>query len=272
MPELTRYTTHGVTLLGDESRPCGVTLAFTERTGGLSKGEYGSLNLGDACGDDPETVAGNRRLLLEALGVPELEGSLVNPRQVHGDRVVTISSGDTAAVDAARSEARAGADAIVCTARRVPILLCFADCVPVILVAPGGFAVAHSGWRGTLARIAAKAARALAGECGVGTGDVRAYVGPHISGADYEVSGELLGRFEAEFGDVARHSERHLDLGAAVRAALEDVGVPSEGICDCGLSTASNVDRFFSYRAEGGRCGRHGAIALMADEDESVGK
>ena len=40
-------------------------------------------------------------------------------------------------------------------------MLCFADCVPVVLVAPGGFAVVHSGWKGTIARISAKACQAL---------------------------------------------------------------------------------------------------------------
>lgn len=46
------------------------------------------------------------------------------------------------------------------TAHNVPVLLCFADCVPVVLVAPGGFAVVHSGWKGTIARISAKACQA----------------------------------------------------------------------------------------------------------------
>ncbi|MBQ6411515.1 MAG: laccase domain-containing protein, partial [Atopobiaceae bacterium] len=52
-PVLTRRTVGGVTLLGDEHRPGGVTLAFTERTGGVSQPPYASLNLGSRCGDDP---------------------------------------------------------------------------------------------------------------------------------------------------------------------------------------------------------------------------
>ena len=52
-PSLTRYVANGVTLLGDTSRPGGVTFAFTERTGGVSKAPYASLNLGSRCGDDP---------------------------------------------------------------------------------------------------------------------------------------------------------------------------------------------------------------------------
>lgn len=261
MAELTRQTRAGVTLLGDAGRPGGVSLAFTERTGGVSTGQYSSLNLGDACGDDPRAVEKNRMLALRALGAGDFAGNLVVPRQVHGDRVVVVRA-ERDAADAARL-AREGADAVVCTAPHVPVLLCFADCVPVILVAPGGFAVAHSGWRGTMARIAAKSARTLANECGCATSEVTAYIGPHVTGEDYEVSAELLQSFEGEFGPTVRSSERHLDLAAAIRVALSDAGVPSESVLDCGISTASNTDRFFSYRAEHGACGRHGALACM---------
>ena len=105
----------------------------------------------------------------------------------------------------------------------------------------------------------------LAEECGCEAADVSAYIGPHVTGEDYEVSQELLDRFVGEFGPSARASERHLDLACAIRAALEDAGVDEGNILDCGISTVGNVGRFFSYRAEDGRCGRHGAIACVCD-------
>ena len=261
-PTLTRSSVDGVTLLRDENVPCGVTLAFTERTGGVSEGGFSSLNLGDACGDDPGHVLENRRRALAALGCGDLVDELVNPKQVHGDRVVVVDAGGEVAA-AARAEAREGADAVVCTTVDVPVLLCYADCVPVVLVAPGGFAVVHSGWRGTIARISGRAARVLTDATGSSAREISAYVGPHVGAADYEVSQELLDRFVAEFGDGVRGGGRCLDLGFAVRAALEDAGVPSRSIVDCGISTVRATDRFYSYRASGGVCGRHGAIACM---------
>lgn len=269
-PHLTRYASHGVTLLGDTRRPGGVTLAFTERTGGLSRQPYGSLNLGDACGDDAATVAANRRLLLLALGAEELEERLVNPRQVHGSDVLVISDGSDSSVAEARELAREGVDAIVCTAKDVPVLLCYADCVPVVLVAPGGFAVIHSGWRGTIARISGKALDKLVEAVGCDASEVLCYVGPHISAADYEVSATLAERFVGEFGRDVASADNHLDLGLAVRQTLVDAGLRAEAICDECPSTASATSRFFSYRAEGGTCGRIGAIALLADETREV--
>ena len=73
-------------------------------------------------------------------------------------------------------------------------------------------------------------------------------------------------RFVREFGPAVDAGERHLDLGLAVRAALVETGVPEGSIASCNDSTASNVGRFFSYRAEEGRCGRHAALAVLGSD------
>lgn len=256
-----------MTLLSDAGSAGGVTFAFTERTGGVSAGPYASLNLGDRCGDDPAAVAENRRRALEAIGAAGCAGNLVTPYQVHGDRVVCVRRSGGPDHDAAVEAARAGADAVVCTAPDVPVLLCFADCVPVVICGPGGFAVAHSGWRGTIARIAEKAARALAQECGCAASELKAYVGPHIGGIDYEVSASMIDDFADQFGDgvyVGAAERRRLDLAYAVACALTDAGIVRENLAVWRGSTASSTDRFFSYRAEGGRTGRHAALAVMS--------
>ncbi len=263
MPCLERYQSGEVTLLSDARVAGGVTFAFTERTGGVSVTPCASLDLGDSCGDDPAAVAENRLRALAALGADGLAERLVNPRQVHGDEVVCVRSGDEASVREAQRLARLGADAVVCTAPDVPVLLCFADCVPVVIACPGGFAVAHSGWRGTLSRIAAKAARALCEQAGALPGELVAYVGPHILVDDYEVSAELAERFSEEFGSGVIAGERRLDLTAAVLSALAEAGLDASQVACCADSTASSTGRFFSYRAEGGTCGRHGAIAVL---------
>ena len=239
-------------LLSDTESGRGVTFAFTERTGGVSAEPFASLNLGDSCGDAPAAA--------------DCAGALVTPHQVHGDRVVVVRQAAGPAHDEAAAQARSGADAVVCTAPDVPVLLCFADCVPAVICAPGGFAVAHSGWRGTIARIAQKTARVLMDETGCAAADLKAYVGPHIGGVDYEVSAQMIRDFTAEFGEgvhVGVASRRKLDLGYAVACALTDAGVLRENLAVCRVSTATATDRFFSYRAEAGNCGRHAALAVM---------
>ena len=115
-----------------------------------------------------EAIKGANRVLENAVlrtnyileDVEDLAANLVEPRQVHGSDVVVVRSSDAASLAASREEAASGRDAVVCTCADVPVLLCYADCVPVVLVAPGGFAVVHSGWRGTIARISARNASA----------------------------------------------------------------------------------------------------------------
>lgn len=270
-PTLSRYVSQNVTLLGDLNRPGGVSFAFTERTGGVSEGAYASLNLGSRCGDDPAAVAENRARALAALGAADIAGNLVEPKQVHGDHVVVVRGADAAELARAREEAQAGADAVVCTAPDVPVLLCFADCVPVVLTAPGAFAVIHSGWRGTLARISAKALGVLMAETGCEAKDVNCYVGPHILGKDYEVSEDLMATFTAEFGTIAytAFTKSKLDLSAVIARTLEEAGLPASNLLDSCVSTATNLGRFYSYRAEGGICGRHAAIAYLGQGSRS---
>lgn len=257
---------NGVTLVGGASGR--VHLAFTERTGGVSKAPYESLNLGTHVGDDPAAVAENRRRVLAALGVEDALPNLLVPNQVHGDRVVTVTPEGIAAhgaLAAVRADiaGATGADAIVCTAPGVPVLLCFADCVPVILTCGDAFAVAHSGWKGTYARIAAKAAVELARAAGEPASRISAYIGPHIQGDEYQVSADLLHTFSLRFDNIVPTAQRMLDLSACIRQSLEEVGVLSCEIHDPRLSTVRQNDRFYSYRAEKGTCGRHAAIACI---------
>ena len=197
------------------------------------------------------------------MGAPGLAGRLVVPHQVHGDHVVVVREGERRA-RRALDEAHAGADAVVCVAREVPVMLCFADCVPVVLVwspaaspssTPAGAAPSRASARRPPVCSAAKV--------GCAPDDLLAYVGPHVQACDYEVSQELVDRFVDGFGPGANPSGRLLDLGHCVRAALLAAGVPEASVACCDVSTASATDRFFSYRAEHGRCGRHAVVAVM---------
>ncbi len=250
-------------LVLNEVRDETVIAVFTERTGGVSAPPYASLNLGAHVGDDPAAVMENRRRVLAALGCDDDLDRLLVPNQVHGDNIAVVREGSFDELCAVREQIAAGSDAIVCVAPHVPVMLCFADCVPVVLTCSAGFAVIHSGWRGTIARISARAARSLCETAGCPASSVRAYIGPHVLGDEYEVSRELMDRFRAEFewGDAG--ASRMLDLGRAIKQALTEIGVPEEAIFDVGLSTVRCNDRFFSYRAEGGTCGRHAAVAVM---------
>ncbi|AEB06881.1 protein of unknown function DUF152 [Coriobacterium glomerans PW2] len=258
---LRRRSRDGVTLIGNVHDR--MRFGFTERTGGVSAPPFASLNLSACVGDDEQAVAENRSRVLAALGAQNLSERLLVPNQVHGDHIVSISSSAADDLAAARAEISRGADAIVCAAPDVPVMLCFADCVPVVLVCRGAFAVVHSGWKGTYARIAGKAVGALLRAASADASEVSAYIGPHILGDEYEVSQELHIRFQREFANMGTSAKRTLDLGRAISQTLEEAGVTPCAIHDPHLSTVRLNSRFYSYRREHGCCGRHAAVAVL---------
>ncbi len=270
-PSLTCVHREGLSFLTDQAleREHGILIAFTQRGGGCSRAPYGSLNLAAHVGDDPVAVDENRARLMQSLDIEGLRSRLTTCEQVHG-RTIRFVSGATAGLGAfARHDGPPpvpGTDALVTVETLTPIMLLYADCVPVVLVATGprrGAAVVHAGWRGALASLAGKAALKLASEAGCETRDLIAYVGPHIGPCHYEVDAERLSQFIEAFGTIAAAQGR-LDLGAVVSESLSEVGVPLENVVRAGVCTAERTDEFYSYRAEG-VTGRHCALAVILE-------
>ncbi|WP_241158154.1 polyphenol oxidase family protein [Adlercreutzia sp. ZJ138] len=248
---------------------CGVRIAFSSRDGGVSESPYRSLNLGSHVGDNPQAVQENRAVLLEALGAADVR--LIVPNQVHGTTVVVVDNPSAAAFDRATDEAQEGADAIVVAVPRTAALLCFADCVPVIVVSPSGaFVVAHAGWRGALAGVAACAVQQLVHACerqGGCTDPSRynAYIGPHIGAECFETGDDVRARFRERYGEACLVGERNVDLDRTLAINLGEAGVSPDRIAHARVCTVCRSDEYYSYRAEGGVCGRHGAIAFKED-------
>jgi polyphenol oxidase len=131
-------------------------------------------------------------------------------------------------------------------------------------VAPGpAVAVVHAGWRGALGSLAGSTVSELASVAGCEVSEVAAYIGAHVRACHYQVGPEIMSQFVNTFGTLARASSGGLDLDAVVSASLERAGVAPCNIARLGTCTAETTDRFFSYRAENGRTGRHSALACI---------
>ena len=240
-----------------------IRVAFTERSGGVSTRGFSSLNLATHVEDDLGAVQANRRRMMEALS---LEGKpLVVPKQVHGDRVLSLRRANAQSVEEFRTEAGKGADALLVEARGVAAMLCFADCVPLVIVAPSGrFCVVHAGWRGVENGIAVKALHKLMlGEPGlsVDASHVNVYRGAYIHAECFETGPDVRDLFVEQFGRSVAPDETHVDLGRALDIALVKAGVDPARIADVGRCTVCDNEHWFSYRSQGS-CGRHGALCI----------
>ena len=241
-----------------------VRIAFAERSGGLSQGPFASLNVKKGLGDDDRLVERNRAALMSALGFDR--GICLVPNQVHGTDIVETCSALPCDVSAAWERAQQGADAVSIGCAQLAAILCYADCLPLILVAPDGtFSVVHCGWRGAVAGLAGKALTALSKMAVCQPSECNAYIGPYIHEECFEVGEEVAERFLAAFGASCVPDARHVSIGAAVTTDLAMAGLDPGRLADVGLCTVCTNDRFFSFRAQEGVCGRHAAIAVRLD-------
>jgi hypothetical protein len=281
-PKLDAVYMRGIPFYTDEAlfERTGVRVAFTGRAGGVSEGDLGELNLGFNTADAQERVEENRARLFDAVCAGATAHVWLN--QVHGARVLDVESADEAHIEGVLAEGRAGADAVCVSVPGVAALLCFADCVPLVIVSPtGNFCVVHAGWKGVMAEIAREAVlRLVAADARTDAGasdafatqnsnqvaahasQFNCYIGPHIHAECFEVSSDLYEKFTQKFGKSAAFHKNFIDLNACLRQTLTNMGVLPENIADVNICTVCNSGEFYSYRASGGACGRHGALCV----------
>lgn len=234
---------------------------FTTRKGGVSEGEFASMNVSFTRGDDPERVSENYRRLASVLGCrPE---DMVATHQTHTVNVRQVTEADRGkGVTCPRDYE--DVDGLVTDRPGIVLVVFVADCVPLYFVDPVHRAVglAHSGWRGTAAGMGARMVRTMGERFGTRPEDLLAAIGPSICGACYEVSGDVAERFE-RYRTVVPGREPgkyQLDLWETNRRILLEAGVRADRIEVTDLCTCCNSGYLFSHRASKGRRGALGAL------------
>ena len=259
---------------------------FSTRKGGLSraycaKGEPGELNLGFTAADDRETVARNRRLLVEAIS-GDADTPLVTLRQIHSSVLVLGGTGD------AGRQAPWKGDGLMTDEPGLVLGIQTADCIPVLVVDRKRRVVAafHAGWRGTVKRIVEAGVGRMRLEFGSRPEDLTAAIGPGIGACCYAVGDEVVSSFTSQFAyseelfhevydtDPVRtkypmlfltqrapgHSNigpnLHVDLVEANRRQLLDAGLNPKSVHISGGCTSCHRELFFSHRASQGHAGR----------------
>ena len=224
----------------------GVRAGFSSRQGGFSVAPYDTLNLGLAVGDDPATVARNRAVLDDWVGVP-----VVYATQVHGTGVVVLT---------APSQDVGEADALISTSPEVAVGVLVADCVPVLLAdaSAGVVAAVHAGRRGLVAGVLQAAVSAMV-RAGADVRTIRAATGPAISSLSYEVPADLrdevAAAIPATFATTSWETPA-LDLAAGAVAVLHELGIRAVEVSERDTYTDGDL---FSFRRSS-RTGRFAGV------------
>ncbi len=151
------------------------------------------------------------------------------------------------------------ADGQATNLRGLGAIVLTADCLPVALGADGAVAIVHAGWRGLAEGVLEEGVRVVR-ELGA-AGEMVAIVGPGAGPCCYEVGEEVHAVFGGAHRALSPPSTRHIDLKAIARDRLLAAGVAD--VRDVGICTICD-ERFFSYRREGARAGRQGAVAWLS--------
>jgi hypothetical protein len=222
----------------------------TTRHGGVSEGEYGTMNLGMSSGDDPAKVTRNREIVAAAL--PSKPRYM---KQVHGTKVLELNGSSDLRPPTSDP---GGHDAFVALDAGTVASVLTADCMPLFLASSTRVAAVHAGWRGMAAGVIENAVAAL----GADARDVHAWMGPTIGPESFEVGEDVLQAFSAvdpkareAFEPRSTPGKYLADLYRLARMRLARAGVSS--VHGGGLCTYRDPERFFSYRRvkESGRMG-----------------
>ena len=181
---------------------------------------------------------------------------IISMRQVHGDQIIEA---DTDILD---KHGLIEADGIVTDRKNFPIAVRTADCLPIFIFDPQKkcIGLVHAGWKGSQQQIAAKAIKKMQDNWSCLPENLLITLGPGIRQCCYQTGDEFQEFFPREV--VVKENAFYLDLFQVNKNQLLHGGVRAENILE-NFSCTCCDPRFFSYRREGLKSGRHISVMML---------
>lgn len=245
--------------------PPGVVHGFTTRRAGPAEDPDDTSLSGSLAphpGRPPAALRDDWAWALRRLGAGAGPERLGLASQVHGATVHRVE-GPTG------PERTVGeGDALVTGTRGVVLAVRTADCVPVLLAAPGAVGAVHAGWRGAASGVVPAAVHALGALTAAAPDRWWAAIGPSIAGRSYQVGPEVVEALEASgvprsrfaTPDPLEPGRFRADVAAVVAAQLEVLGVGH--VHRIAIDTFTDR-RLFSHRRQAAASGRQAALIVM---------
>lgn len=228
----------------------GMSHGFFGRQGGVSRGQYESLNAGRGSDDDPESVKENRRRVAAALGTSR--DKLLSLYQTHSPDVIIADS-------VWDYDYRPQADGLVTRRPGLALSALAADCGPVLFCEPEARVIGacHAGWKGAVGGVTDSVIEAMI-SCGAARENIRAVLGPCISRENYEVGQDFKDNVLGIDPLAVAHfhspqipgshivGRPHFDLKSYILSRLSRAGIHHmAALPDC---TYAAPELYYSYR------------------------
>ncbi len=246
-------------IVPDWPAPPNIHAATTLRTGGVSEGQYLSLNPAQHVGDDSKLVKQNRQIIREILTLPSEPVWL---DQIHSSRAVEATN--IAVLPEQADASFTDVTGVVCAVMT-------ADCLPLLVCSKDGLRVAaiHAGWRGLLAGIISNTVHTLKTKVkstSYHPEDFLVWLGPAIGPGCFEIGSEVRDAFLDKSTDYASafkewgNDKWMADIYQLARIELFALGI--DGIYGGAFCTFTESERFYSYRRDS-QTGRMATLIWM---------
>ena len=245
--------------------------AFTTRTGGVSITPFDSLNTSYNVNDKESCVVENRKKIFNVLDIDYR--NIVSAQQIHKDKIAFIRKEDAGKGAFKYSNAIAESDALITNIPAIPLLMCYADCVPVFILDPIKKAIAliHSGRRGTELELVIKTLYKMKKIFDTNPRSCLAAIFPSIGPCCYnlkeqdEINDYWLNKNKFNHEAISNQNRNgwSLDLRKTNYWQLIKGGVEGKNIFVNEICTADHPELFFSYRRDKGNTGRMAAIFML---------
>lgn len=235
--------------------------AFSTKLGGVSTGEFTSMNLAFNRGDDINNVTENYKIFCNATGFDF--NSLVASAQDHNTVVRKVTK-ENCGIGITKPRDMQSVDALVTNEPNVTLVTYYADCTPIFFVdrVKKVIALAHAGWRGTVGKICKNVIEIMVNDYASSTADIICCVGPAISKCCYEIDKSCYDEFvKAGNLDIKRimtdkgNGKYMANLLETNKQILLSSGIPEKNIIISDVCTKCNSELLWSHRATNGHRG-----------------
>lgn len=243
--------------------------AFSTKLGGVSQGEFSTMNLAFNRGDNPNSVTENYKRLCNAVGLNF--DTLVASAQDHHTYVRKVSSNECG-IGITKPRDIESVDALITNQPNVTLVTYYADCTPIFFVDINEkvIALAHAGWRGTVGKICKKVIDIMVNDYGSNTKSIICCVGPAISKCCYEIDKVCYNEFAKVSGlDLNKimtskgNGKYMADLLETNKQILIASGINENNIIISDVCTMCNSDLLWSHRATNGHRGTMSAFMCL---------